>query len=226
MDYIMEESTLVENPVTITEAGVRKLAKAAKGKIVKIYLHWTAGHYGHDYRDYHLCVDKDGTVYVNCDALTEKRCHTWLRNEGSIGVALCCAADARCWCPVAVSPRRVKRAAPEGEAAGDCQARIDFGDEPPTEKQIDTMAKLVAILCKELGLPVSMDTVITHCEIAFKDGYGPGGSDPDMRWDLWFLPDDARQGELAPGGEVIRGKALFYQEEMKRRYGKAQGAVA
>ena len=136
MDYDIEKSTLVENPVTITEAGVRKLAKAAKGKIVKIYLHWTAGHYGHDYSDYHLCVDKDGTVYVNCDALTEKRYHTWLRNKGSIGIALCCAADARCWCPVAVSPRRVRRAVPEGEVPEDCEARINFGDEPPTEKQL------------------------------------------------------------------------------------------
>ena len=106
---------------------------------------------------------------------------------------------------------------PEGEVPEDCEARINFGDEPPTEKQIDTMAKLVAILCKELGLTISMDTVITHCEIAFKDGYGPGGSDPDMRWDLWFLPDDACHGELTPGGEVIRGKALFYQQKMRRQ---------
>ena len=69
----------------------------------------------------------------------------------------------------------------------------------------------MAILCEELELPITDETVRTHCEAAFEDAYGPGDGDSDMRWDLWFLPDINLYGELAPGGEMLRGKALFYQ---------------
>ena len=58
---------LVENPTHITEAKIKRMAKQAKGRITTIYLHWTAGHYGQMHDDYHLCIDRDGTV----KALTE-----------------------------------------------------------------------------------------------------------------------------------------------------------
>ena len=70
---------------------------------------------------------------------------------------------------------------------------------------------------------------MTHCEAAFQDGYGPGDCDPDMRWDLWFLPDVALHGELYPGGELIRDKTVFYQCEMAEENtvlpGHVSGAV-
>ena len=92
----------------------------------------------------------------------------------------------------------------------DCAA-IDYGEDPPTQKQIDALAKIVALLCHELWLPLDEDTVTTHCEIAFIDGYGPGDGDPDMRWDLWFLPEPTTlQGELYPGGMLLRAKAQYY----------------
>jgi hypothetical protein len=53
---------------------------------------------------------------------------------------------------------------------------------------------------------------MTHCEAAFEDCYGPGDGDSDMRWDLWFLPDVENFGMLVPGGNLIRGKALFYRD--------------
>ncbi len=79
-------------------------------------------------------------------------------------------------------------------------------------EQIKKLAKLVALLCEELELPISLDTVTTHCEAAFRDGYGPGSGDVDACWDLWFLPDPDRFGKLAPGGELIRGKAIEYAQ--------------
>ena len=36
-----------------------------------------------------------------------------------------------------------------------------------------------------------------------------------MKWDLWFLPDAMKNGLLVPGGALLRGKAIFYQEMMK-----------
>ena len=76
------------------------------------------------------------------------------------------------------------------------------------------MAKLVAILCEELGLVLDKDNVQTHCEIAFKDHYGPGSGDPYTKWDLWFLPDYIHGGVLVPGCALLRGKALYYRQEM------------
>ena len=67
---------------------------------------------------------------------------------------------------------------------------------PPTNAQIETMARVVAVLCIELG--ISLDCVKSHNEVAQIDGYGIYDNDPDMRWDLYGLED------------TIRGKARWY----------------
>ena len=205
---------LVENPVVITEETLRKMARRVKGGIGHIYLHWTAGHYGQVYDEYHLCIDKDGTVYVNCKYLIEYKAHTWMRNHAAIGIALCCGVDAGCWLPHNCEGCLVETAYENPHCVqADC-ALVDYGPEPPTPKQVDVMADIVAILCNELRLPITPETVQTHCEAAFEDDYGPGDGDPDMRWDLWFLPEGADSGRLVPGGELIRGKAQYYLERM------------
>ena len=208
---------LVRNPVVINEEELRAMARDVKNGIKNIYLHWTAGHYGQAYDDYHLCVDRDGTVYVNCNYLTEYKTHTWMRNHSAIGIALCCGVDANCWLPSDCEGCSVYRAQEISHFPQPDCAVIDFGPEPPTEIQIEVMAKLVAVLCDELNLPISCETVQTHCEAAFEDAYGPGDGDPDMRWDLWFLPKTNLCGELEPGGELLRGKSNYYLQEMQKK---------
>lgn len=61
-----------------------------------------------------------------------------------------------------------------------------------------------------LDLPVDRFTVLTHCEAALLDGYGPYSGDAETRWDLWYLRDSPGDGTMKPGGQVIRGKALWY----------------
>ena len=140
------------NPVT--EDMIRDMAREARSGIRRIFLHWTGGHYGHNEEAYHICIDRDGTVYLNCKSFLSFKAHTWMHNAGAIGIAL---------------------------------------------------------LCRELCLPLAEDTVMTHCEIAFVDGYGPGDGDPDMRWDLWFLPEpNTLGGALYPGGLLLRAKAQYY----------------
>jgi hypothetical protein len=90
---------LVNNPVAISEKELRAMARDVKNGIKNIFLHWTAGHYGQVYDDYHLCIDRDGTVYVNCRHFLEYKTHTWMRNHSAIGIALCCGVDAECWLP-------------------------------------------------------------------------------------------------------------------------------
>ena len=155
-----------------------------RGCIDRVYLHWTAGRYGQVYSDYHICIDDDGKIYMPSDNLLICRSHTWRRNSEAVGIALCCCYGA---------------IANEGRDA-------DFGDYPPTEKQIEVMSQIVALLNK-YG-EVSLDDVYTHCEIARIDGYGPYSGDSETRWDLWFLPD--YDGVMRNGGDVIRGKAAWY----------------
>ena len=201
---------LVENPVVISEKQIWSLGANARNGIRNIYLHWTGGHYGQVYDDYHLCIDKDGTVYVNCKYLIEYKTHTWMRNHGAIGIALCCGVDAACWLPHNCEGYLVETAYEYPHCVQPDCALVDYGPEPPTAKQVDVMADVVAILCDALRLTITPETVLTHCEAAFEDGYGPGDGDPDMRWDLWFLPEEADSGRLVLGGDLLRGKALYY----------------
>lgn len=154
----------------------------------RIFLHWSAGHYGQAYEDYHLNIDYNGRIYA-CDNdldFDKKLEHTWHRNSGSIGIAMLGCYDA------------------VANAGHNC----NFGSEPPTPAQIEAMACAVAIICKYGNIPIDDVSVMTHCEIATEDGYGPGSGDSETRWDLWYLPD--YDGVMKPGGQVIRGKALWY----------------
>jgi len=205
---------IVQNPVVIDEDTLKRMARAVRGGIHHIYLHWTAGHYGQVYDDYHLCIDRDGQIYVTCDNLMEFKAHTWKRNTGAIGISLCCGAFGHCWTPTRREAWEVDSAYEIPHTPQPDAALLDFGPEPPTNEQVNAMAKAVAILCDVLCLPIDEETVMTHCEAAFQDGYGPGCGDPDMHWDLWFLPEAALHGELFPGGELLRGKAIFYQCDM------------
>lgn len=164
------------------------IATKAKGDIDTIYLHWTAGRYGQYFESYHINIDNDGQIYVSTDDLTERKSHTWRRNSRAIGIALCCCYGA------------------EANNGYD----TDFGDYPPTQEQIETMAKVVAILCKNLDMDINKDNVMTHGEAALLDGYGPCQGDPDLRWDLWYLPDNPIDSKMVNGGKVIRGKANWY----------------
>ena len=202
------------NARVIEEEELREMAREARNTVKRIYLHWSGGHYGANEDAYHLCVDADGQVYVNCKSLGEKKAHTWLRNSNTMAISLLCGYEGDCWPPGNGNVRTTRAVyVGDGSAAPD-DAIIRFGDEPPTEMQIEVMAKLVAILCEELGLVLDKDNVQTHCEIAFKDHYGPGSGDPYTKWDLWFLPDYIHGGVLVPGGALLRGKALYYRQEM------------
>lgn len=169
---------------------IKEIAESAKGEIDHIYLHWTAGHYGQYFDDYHINIDGDGSIQLMHEDLTDTIPHTWQRNSRAVGIALDCCVG----------------------ACANGGVDTDFGDEPPTQEQIESLAKVVAALCDGLGLDINKDTVMTHCEAAELDDYGP--STTCERWDLWYLPDLPVTSELKPGGEVIRGKAAWWQKNI------------
>lgn len=182
---------LVSKPQSITLPQIASLAACAHNRIAQIYLHWTAGRYGQIYSDYHLNIDADGTIYRTCTSLTQSKSHTWHRNSGSIGIALCCALGAQ---------------ANNGYDA-------DLGSYAPTAAQTDKLAQVVAVLVTGLALDASPEAVMTHCEAALADGYGPYSGDSETRWDLWYMRDSPGDGLMKPGGDVLRGKAQWYLQQ-------------
>ena len=191
---------------TVTMERLREMAEEAKeelyrlngGDCPKIYLHWTAGHYWQPFSDYHINILGDGEMMSDCDGLDECLPHTWMRNTGAIGISLCCCVGA---------------------------TTDDLGDEPPTDTQIDKMAKACAVLCQVLDIPPDIDYVMTHGEAADnadgdneyyddEDCYGPvNGCE---RWDLQFLgteesPEFTTDYEdERTGGNVLRRKIQEY----------------
>ena len=167
------------------------------GRSVKVYLHWSAGHYGQFFDDYHINIDKDGSIYASTDDLSEVLAHTYHRNTGAVGVSMACCAGA---------------------------TSNDLGDESPTTAQIDAMAKVVMVLCDEFGLEINKDNVMTHGEAADNiDGIyasEPYGCQSTCeRWDLQFLGTKESPAyttdydDPSTGGNVIRGKAIWWSQQ-------------
>ena len=188
---------LIDNPTPLTLDELTHKCRLAQRRCKRLILHWTAGRYGQQFDDYHINIDRDGEIYLTCDELTDLKAHTWMRNTGSVGLALDC-----CYGAVAALP--VEGTKPD----------IDFGPYPPTQKQIDALAMVIAVITKELCLAINEDTVFTHAEAAQWDGYGIDSDDPDLRWDLLYLPDLPETQDLRDGGRVLRGKALWYRSKL------------
>ena len=172
-------------------------AAAEYGRETKVYPHWSAGHYGQFWSDYHVQIDKDGEIYVIADGeLDDVLAATWRRNTGSVSMCMlgCLDADTN-----------------------------NLGAEPPTDAQIEGMAKAIAALCNGLWLTIDKQRVLTHGEAADnEDGIEPheeyGPKSTCERWDLEYL-GTLESPKFHPwatdggrGGDVLRGKANWYRQ--------------
>lgn len=134
----------------------------------RVIVHWTAaGHRAsaNDRTHYHLLIEGDGTVVlgthsIDCNETTKepRASHTRNCNTGSIGVAVCCMAQAR-------------------------EQPFDPGPSPMTRVQWDTMAQVVAELCQRYQIRVSGRTVLAHGEVQETLGIAQLG-----KWDPMVLP--------------------------------------
>lgn len=175
------------------------------GRETKVYLHWSAGRYGQFWDDYHVQIDKDGSIYVIGDGeLDDVLAATWKRNSGSVSIAIlgCLGATTN-----------------------------DLGDEAPTPAQVEGMAQAIAAICNGLWLTIDKQRVLTHGEAAAnEDGICPHPAyavwhddihDGDTRWDLEYLgtPESPCYNPWAEdgtrGGDVLRGKANWYRQYWK-----------
>ena len=173
-------------------------AARSYGRDVKLYLHWSAGHYDNIFDDYHINIGRDGELYVTGD-FDEVKDHTWHRNSGSIGISLCCCAYA---------------------------TSRDLGPEAPTEAQIEAMSQVITVLSNALDLTINIERVLTHGEAADNaDGYEGAYGEEDCygpqhdceRWDLQFLGTEESPAfvedydDPSTGGNILRGKANWYR---------------
>lgn len=189
----------------VTLADIRQMALEAKPVLeqaaekyqwpVKVYLHWTAGHYDQFFFDYHINIGQDGAMFADTKDLSEKKSHTYYRNNGAIGIAAACAYN-----------------------AASCS---DLGPEPPTAAQIEAMAQIIAALSQVLAIPINIEHFMTHAEAADNmdgcdPGYGSNGypqgkygpQNSVERWDLWVVAAGDQPGS---GGDILRAKAAGYQ---------------
>ena len=170
---------------TLTLEEFKNCIECAAGAFDVVYIHWTAGNYNYHPDDYHINIDDEGTIYRTKD-FREQPAATWHRNYRSLAIAIDCCKDAVLY--------------------GDGHA--DFGDCPPTDAQIECLAQVIAVISDTLHLPIRKSLFMTHAEAAELDDYGPNTT--CERWDLWTLPQSPEWGS---GGDFIRGKALFYQDQ-------------
>lgn len=155
---------------------------------VKVYIHWTAGHYDQFFNDYHVNVGRDGSLYTGTADFSEYKLHTYHRNSGAVSIAAACAFNA--------------------------YSTKDLGPEPPTEFQIEAIAQALVILAHSLGIPIDKEHILTHAEAAdnvdgddrWHEPYGPAST--SERWDFWVIQEGDDPGS---GGDILRGKALWYK---------------
>lgn len=177
------------------------------GRDVKLYLHWTAGRYDQYWDDYHIQIDHDGSLWMPRGVtLNSLLAGTYKRNTGSVAIALLGCFDAT--------------------------TNAGLGSNPPTTKQIEAMARVIAVLADALDLTIDLWRVMTHGEAADnEDGLDPGyeanGYENGMygpkhsveRWDLEYLgtPESPYYNPWATdgsrGGDVLRGKAKWYNQQ-------------
>lgn len=191
----MQEVTIDELYELAQEARERIWEQArANGRAPKVYVHWTAGHYYQKFDGYHVNITGDGKLWLAAP-LDEVLPHTWRRNSGSVGIALCCAYNAN---------------------------TESLESEPPTPAQIESAAQAIDVIAEGLWLTINKTYVMTHGEAADNedglychDPYGPKST--VERWDLEYLGTSESPSynpnatDGSRGGDVLRGKANWYR---------------
>jgi len=173
----------------MAEEAKENLQKVADkmGRPIKIYIHWSAGHYDQYFTDYHINVGQGGELFISTDDFNEYKLHTYHRNSGAVAISAACAYNA--------------------------QSTDDLGPEPPTEQQVEAIAQALAVLTNVFNIPMDNTHVMTHAEAAdnmdgdsrWHEPYGPANS--MERWDFWVIKAGDEPGS---GGDILRGKGAWY----------------
>lgn len=156
-------------------------------KMDRIIIHWTAGHHtptDDDRAHYHILFDGDGkpirgkpSIAANVSPLQANyAAHTLNCNTRSIGVSLCCMAEA-------------------------VESPFDPGPSPMTKKQWDAMILGVAQLAVFYQIPITPKTVLSHAEVQGTLGIKQRG-----KWDITRLAFDPAMKGAHECGDRFRAE--------------------
>lgn len=172
-----------------------------KGRIEKLYLHWSAGDYDTVYPAYHFCIGLDSLSKpfvaqtsdlrlnmrdVRSDPDQPYTAHTRGRNSFAAGLSIMCMQEAQ---------------------------PADFGAYPLTKSLIDALCLVSSQVATFYGIAVSSDSVMTHAEAAVIDGYF--GTAPEQRWDIARLAPCAaelKEADAASVGDELRQRIASYRD--------------
>lgn len=157
----------------------------------RVILHWTAGTGSAsdvDKAHYHKIIEQDLTIIDGDKAVLDNittrdgdyAAHTLCLNSRSIGVAMSGMLGAQ-------------------------EFPFDPGQHPLTERQLETASELVAALCRDHGIPVERETVLTHAEVEPTLGVRQAG-----KWDITRLPWRGDVRGAVPVGDLFRGMVLRF----------------
>lgn len=157
----------------------------------RIIWHWTAGGHranGTDLRAYHVIIEGDGKVVMGNSPISANvriakpndastyAAHTRGLNTGSIGVAVAAMRGAK-------------------------ERQFDRGPSPITHAQITALIDRTADLCREYGIPVTRETVLSHAEVERTLGVKQR-----QKWDIMWIPGMAAPGDPIKVGDELRAR--------------------
>ena len=198
----INDLTEIMNLAYAAKSRLYELAEA-NNKPVQVVLHWTAGKYYSYFDSYHINIDKDGDSHITQRDFAKSIPHNYMKNSASIGITLCCAYNATTY---------------------------NLGDYPPTEEQIEAMAKIMAVLSEALGIDIDIVHMPSHSDSAMNWDYRVVFADytgyPDNvygaaanceRWDLQRLrnsdPWTTDKDDPMSGPNQIRALARVYRKQ-------------
>ena len=198
----LDDLTEIMNLAYAAKSRLYEIAEA-NNKPVQVVLHWTAGKYYSYFNDYSINIDGDGDVHITNRDFARPTGHNYMKNSASIGITLCCAYNA---------------------------TTNNLGEYPPTEEQIEAMAKIVAVLSEALGIDIDIHHVCTHAESADNQDFVIYYNDPTNypnntygpqsnceRWDLQKLRDSEQYttdyDDPMTGGNQLRSLARAFRQK-------------
>jgi hypothetical protein len=149
-------------------------------KMERIICHWTAGGYkasSLDRQHYHILIEANGDLVRGLHEIDDNiytgdgdyAAHTKGCNTRSIGISVCCMANAD-------------------------EKPFKAGKFPMTQVQWEAMAAVAADLARAYGIPVSPKTVLGHGEVQANLG-----APQNRKWDPLVLPWDPKLGKTKVG---------------------------
>lgn len=160
-------------------------------KMQRIICHWTAGSHKANSTDkahYHILIEGDGKLVRGNASITANQsplasnyaAHTKNCNTGSIGISLCCMANA-------------------------IESPFNPGPYPMQKVQAEVLIACLAQLCAAYDIIVSPKTVLTHAEVQPNLGITQNG-----KWDYTRLPFNSKLVGYKAIGDELRKRVLAY----------------